>query len=88
MANGENHAKETVKERVIYTWTNGVHGAVTTQRVFKVLGQKSKSAWQAKVDAGDKERRALLDDLKSIGEKPSKKDIEAIIKKHTKGKTE
>lgn len=71
-------------DTVVYHWTNGLHGAVTTQRVERVLGKHAKSAWQNKLDAKDREKRALLDDLKSVKDKPTKKDLESIITKHNK----
>ena len=71
-------------DTVVYHWTNGLHGAVTTQRVEQVLGKKAVSAWQSKLDAKDKEKQALIDDLKAVKEKPTKKDLEAIINKHSK----
>ena len=69
---------------VVYHWTNGLHGAVTTQRVEQVLGKPAKSAWQDKIDAKDREKKALLDDLKAVKDKPSKSALEAIISKHSK----
>ena len=70
-------------DTVVYTWTNGLHGAVTTQQVKRVCGRKSKSAWQTKLDAKTLEKKQLLDDIKSIRNNPSKKDIESLITKHS-----
>ena len=71
-------------DTVVYHWTNGLHGAVTTQHVEQVLGKRAKSAWQDKVDAKEKEKQALLDDLKAVKDKPTKAALEAIITKHGK----
>lgn len=71
-------------DTVVYHWTNGLHGAVTTQRVEQVLGKHAKSAWQDKLDAKDKEKKDLLDDLKAVKDKPTKAALETIINKHGK----
>ena len=71
-------------DTVVYRWTNGLHGAVTTQRVERVLGKRAKSAWQDKLDAKEREKQNLLDDLKAVKDKPTKNDIEALINKHSK----
>lgn len=70
---------------VVYHWTNGLHGVCTTQRVEQVLGKKSKSAWQDKLDAKDAEKKSILDDLEVIKAKPTKKAIEDLITKSKKG---
>ena len=70
--------------RVIYRWRKGAATYATTQAVVRVLGAKSKSAWQDKLDDKDKEKKALLDDLKAVKDKPSKKQITDIIDKHSK----
>lgn len=67
----------------VYHWSNGSRSWATTQSVARVHGAKSVSAWQTKLDAKDKERQALLDDLKSAKDKPTKAAIEAIINKHS-----
>ena len=69
---------------VVYRWTNGLHGACTTQRVERVLGKPAKNAWREKLDAKDREKQALLDDLKAVKDKPNKKNLEEIILKHGK----
>jgi hypothetical protein len=45
--------------RMILTWTNGLHGCVTTQKVEKVLGKPSKDARRDKLEALKAERDAL-----------------------------
>ena len=70
--------------RVIYRWKKGTETYATTQAVVCVLGAKSKSAWQDKLDAKEKEKKAILDDLKAVKDKPSKKQITDIIDKHSK----
>lgn len=72
-------------ETVVYHWTNGLHGACTTQRLDRVIGKPSKSAWQDKLDAKEREKQALLDDVKAIKDKPTKAVLDAIISKHSKG---
>jgi hypothetical protein len=42
--------------RMILTWTNGLHGCVTTQKVEKVLGKPSKDARRDKLEAIKAER--------------------------------
>lgn len=69
---------------VVYHWTNGLHGSVSTQRVEQVLGKPAKSAWQDRLDAKAREKQALLDDLKAIKDKPTKSALKAIISKHGK----
>lgn len=71
-------------DTVVYHWTNGLHGACTTQRVQRVLGSPAKSAWRDKLDAKDREKQALLDDLKTIKDKPTKKGIDDLLLKHGK----
>ena len=71
-------------DTVVYTWTNGLHGAVTTQSVKKVCGKKSLSAWQTKLNAKTLEKELLLEDLRGMGNSPSKKQLDAIISKHSK----
>ena len=71
-------------DTVVYYWTNGLHGATTTQRVERVLGKHAKSAWQDRLDSKDKEKRDLLDDLKAVKDKPTKKGLYDIILKHEK----
>ena len=44
--------KEQTKDgRMILTWTNGLHGCVTTQKVDKVLGKPSKDDRRDKLEA-------------------------------------
>jgi len=76
--------KRIDKNTVVYHWTNGLHGAVTTQRVVQVLGKPAKNAWQSKLEAKDREKQTIIDDLKAIKEKPTKKGLEDIIKKNGK----
>ncbi len=71
-------------DTVVYHWTNGLHGAVTTQRVEKVLGGHAKSAWQDKLEAKEREKQTILNDLKAVKDKPTKAALEAIINKHSK----
>jgi hypothetical protein len=42
--------------RMILTWTNGLHGCVTTQKVEKVLGKPSKDARRDNLEAIKAER--------------------------------
>ena len=72
---------------VVYHWTNGLHGAVTTQRVQRVLGAPAKSAWRDKLDKAEKEKQQIISDLRALGGKTtlSKKDVDAVIKKHEAG---
>ena len=37
--------------QMVYTWTNGLHGCVTTQKLDKVLGKPSKDARREELDA-------------------------------------
>ena len=61
--------------RMILTWTNGLHGCVTTQKVEKVLGKPSKDARRDKLEAVKAERDALKvenDNLKKTPKKETK----------------
>jgi len=69
---------------VINRWTNGSREWATTNRPGAALGKRSVNAWQQKLDAKDREKQSLLDDLKAVKDKPAKKDLEAIINKHSK----
>lgn len=69
---------------VVYTWTNGLHGTVTTQKVDKVLGKKATSAWQTRLDKKDKEKADLIADIKAVKDKPTKKQLEDLLTKHEK----
>ncbi len=69
-------------ETAVYHWKNG---AVTTQRVERIIGKPSRNAWRDKLDAKDREKQSLLDDLKAVKNKPTKKDLEYIINKHGGG---
>lgn len=51
--------EHTQDGRMILTWTNGLHGCVTTQKVDKVLGKPSKDARRDKLDALKAERDTL-----------------------------
>jgi hypothetical protein len=73
-------------DTVVYRWTNGLHGAVTTQSVRRVLGKSAKSVWRDRLDAEKKDRQSLIDDLKSVKDKPTRAALDAIIKKHGKGR--
>lgn len=70
-------------DTVVYHWTNSVP-TVTTQKVQRVLGAPSRNAWQDKLDAKDREKQTLLDDIKAVKDKPTKKSLEDIISKHSK----
>lgn len=74
-------------QTVVFHWTNSAV-AVTTQRVERILGKKAASAWQSRLDAKDKEKQALIDDLKAVANKPTKQSLEAIITKHSKKEKE
>lgn len=65
-------------------WTNGSRSWVTTQAVTRVTGARSINGWQTKLDAKDAEKKAILDDLVKIKDKPSKQNLGAIINKHGK----
>ena len=76
-------------DTVVYHWANRKDNAVTTQKVTRILGAKSSNGWQKKLDAKDAEKKALLDDLAKIKDKPTKKDLEKVIGKHSaKGKVQ
>lgn len=66
----------------VVTWRNGAREWATTQTVARVQGSKSSNGWQSKVDAVESDKKALLDDLRAIQQKPSKLAIEKIIEKH------
>lgn len=68
-------------ETAVYQWNNG---AVTTQRVERIIGKPSRDARRDKLDAAIREKQALMDDLKAVKQKPTKKGIEDIINKHEK----
>lgn len=42
---------ETTKDGIVYTWTNGLHGCTTTQKLARVLGKPSKDARREQVEA-------------------------------------
>ena len=42
------------------------------------------SAWQSRLDAKDKEKQALIDDLKAVANKPTKQNLEAVFKRYQK----
>lgn len=69
-------------ETAVYHWNNG---SVTTQRVERIVGRPARNAWRDKLDAKDREKQSLLDDLKAVKYKPTKKDLEDIINKHGGG---
>lgn len=75
--------------RLVTHWTNGASEWVVTNRPAKnVLGKKAVNGWQAKIDAKEAEKKAILADLEAIKEKPTKKAVEDILTKHKKaGKT-
>lgn len=52
--------KEHLKDgRMILTWTNGLHGCVTTQKIDKVLGKPSKDVRRDELEALKIERDNL-----------------------------
>ena len=69
---------------VIYRWTNNVHCTVSTNRIKSILGKPSKNSWQDRLDSKDRENKSLIDDIKAVSAKPTKKDLDSIIKKHSK----
>jgi len=48
--------------RLVLTWTNGLHGCVTTQTVSKVFGKPSKDARHDQLEAVKAERDTLKDE--------------------------
>lgn len=78
-------AQERTKDgAVVSRWTNGSREWSSTNRASSALGKKSVNAWQSRLDAKDKEKQSLLDDLKSVADKPTKKSLDAIIERHGK----
>lgn len=78
-------AQERTKDgTVVSRWTNGSREWSSTNRASSALGKKSVNAWQSRLDAKDKEKQSLLDDLKSVADKPTKKSLDAIIERHGK----
>lgn len=50
---------ETTKDGIVYTWTNGLHGCTTTQKLARVLGKPSKDARREQVEAIKAERDTI-----------------------------
>lgn len=71
-------------DTAVFTWTNGSRSWETTQAVRRVTGKRAANAWQQKLDAAAREKKALLDDLKALKDRPAKKEIDAIIERHGK----
>jgi hypothetical protein len=62
--------KENLSDgRMILTWTNGLHGCVSTQKVEKVLGKPSKDARRDNLEAIKAERDALKDENTKLKQK-------------------
>ena len=72
-------------DTVVYRWTNGLHGAVTTQKVGRVLGAKAESAWGKKLKKAEAQKAAILADIDALRKKPSvsQKDLDSISEKHS-----
>lgn len=66
----------------ISRWTNGCSEWTVTNAPNGQLGKRSVNAWQSKLDAKEKERRDLLDDLKAVKDKPTKAALDDILKRH------
>lgn len=77
--------ERTGADTVVYRWTNGLHGAVTTQKVVRVLGAKAESAWGKKLRKAEDEKGAILADIDALRKQTSisKKDLDAISEKHS-----
>ncbi len=66
--------EHTQDGRMILTWTNGLHGCVTTQKVEKVLGKQSKDSRREKLEAIKAERDALKKENDNLKNNNTKKE--------------
>lgn len=75
--------KEQTKDgRMILTWTNGLHGCVTTQKVDKILGKLSKDARRDNLEAIKAERDTAKAERDSVkAERDTLKDENTKLKK-------
>jgi len=69
-------------------WTNGSREWVTTQAVTRVLGAKAANGWQKKIDAKEREKQNLLDDIRALGKKAkvTPSEINAVADRHDPGR--
>lgn len=68
----------------VYRWTNGSRTWSTTQAVQRVTGKPARNAWQDKLDREAAGKRAILDELKAVKDKPTAKSLKSILDKHDK----
>lgn len=75
---------ERVGNTVVYHWTNGLHGACTTQAVARILGKPSRNGWQDRIDAEKAKRNELIADIDKLrgSGRATKKDLDAIAERH------
>lgn len=73
---------------VVYHWANRKGNSVTTQKVERVLGAKSESAWGRKLQKAEDEKAAIISDIDALRKKSSvsKKDLDALAEKHAEKK--
>lgn len=69
-------------ERAEYHWNNG---SVTTQRVERIVGRKSRDARRERLEAAERRTDGILKELEALKEKPTKAALEALLKRNRRG---
>lgn len=81
-------SKKSMGDQVVYTWDDGLTMYATTQAVKHVTGKAAKSAWGTKLAQKEAEkekvRADILDDVRKLGSKPVKKDLDNLVLKYEK----
>lgn len=67
-------ARAEALERIASSMTNAVGGTSSDPAC---------AVWQSRAGASEREKQALLDDLRAVTAKPTRKSLEAIISKHS-----
>ena len=72
----------------ILRWGNGAREWVSTNRPASLLGKKAANGWRGKIEAEAAGKQALIEDLKALKGAIKQANIEALVEKHSKGKTD